>query len=315
MQIRGKATKVVNTKISGNDLVTYYLGYDIDDVGEMKYRLAEFVKLIINLIPEFAFGHHQGLETPNDELVGKLSEAAKAIYKIKEFKEIGDLYLNGEYLDDEIEIDKKYLKRGEFGELILHFLLKNFHNTIPLISKVYFKDSFGHAVHGFDSVHINEVDQTLWLGESKLYTDGKKGLTALIEDMNEHFNRDYLNDEFTIISNRVKDSNYKEGKSEYWLNLLDSSTKLSEQLKHIVVPLICTYSCTIFDKYSDEEDEKFLEEYEREILNLKKHFDEKYNHPFKERLKVVVILFPVQSKNELVKALHKKLILMQKLGE
>lgn len=315
LNIAGKASKIVHTKIQDNDLYTYYLGFDIDDEGIMNYRLKDFVKLIINIIPEFAFGYHQGKETPNDELLTKVYEAAKAIYKIKEFKEVGDMYLSDQFLEDDIEIDKKYLKRGEFGELILHFLLKNFHNTIPLISKVYFKDSYGHAVHGFDSVHINEDDRTLWLGESKLYTDGKKGLTALIQDINEHFNRDYLNDEFTIISNRIKDSKHLEEKANMWLDLLDSSNKLADQLKQIVVPLICTYSCTIFEEFSNEEDEEFIKRYDKEIQSMKRHFDDNFKHPLKDRLKIVVVLFPVQSKNQLIKNLHKKLILMQKLGE
>lgn len=41
-----------------------------------------------------------------------------------------------------IELEKMPFKnRGEFGEIILHFLLRDFKNTIPLVSKVYFKDS------------------------------------------------------------------------------------------------------------------------------------------------------------------------------
>lgn len=309
-----RASKILNTKIMDSDLVTYNIGYDLNDNGEMVYRLNEFISFIINIIPEFAFGFHQGTSTANDEIVTKLYQAAKSIYKIKEFREASDLYLSGQDLDDDIEIDKKYLKRGEFGEVILHFILKNFHGTVPLISKVYFKDSYGHAVHGFDSVHINEQNRTLWLGESKLYTDGKKGLSALIEDLKEHFKRDYINDEFTIISNRLKDTEPNE-RVDYWLSLLDTTTKLSDQLSQIVIPLICTYSCELFNQYSDESDEEFVKAYESEILKLKKYFDDKYDHPLKNHLNIMVILFPVRSKVDLIKGLHKKLVFMQNLGE
>lgn len=315
MNIKEKAAKVINTKINGDDLVSYYVGFDLNDAGEMEYRIKEFVNLIINIIPEFAFGYHQGTKTDNTELITKVSEAARAIYKIKEFREVSDLYLADGSLEDDIEVEKKYLKRGEFGELILHFLLKNFHGTVPLISKVYFKDSYGHTVHGFDSVHVHDESKTLWLGESKLYTDGKKGLSALIEDIKEHFNRDYLNDEFSIISKRVKDSEHLEDDAKTWLNLLDSSTKLAEKLNKIVVPLICTYSCDLFDRHSDEKDEDFLKEYEQEVEKLKKHFDDNYHHPWKQNLQIIVILFPVQSKNKLIKKLHEKLVFMQKLGD
>lgn len=309
-----RASKILNTRIMENDLVTYYIGYDLNDDGEMVYRLNEFISYLINIIPEFAFGFHQGTKTFNDEIVNKIYQAAKSIYKIKEFREVSELYLTGQELEDDIEIDKKYLKRGEFGEIILHFILKNFHGTVPLISKVYFKDSYGHAVHGFDSVHINELDRTLWLGESKLYTDGKKGLLALIEDLKEHFKRDYLNDEFTIISNRLKDTEPNE-KVDYWLSLLDSTTKLADQLNQIVIPLICTYSCDLFNQHSDERNDDFIQAYENEIKKLKKYFDDNYNHPLKGHLNIIVILFPVKSKVDLVKGLHKKLVIMQNLGE
>ncbi|KZE63724.1 hypothetical protein AWM68_11445 [Fictibacillus phosphorivorans] len=314
MNTVARASKILNTRIMENDLVTYYIGYDLNDDGEMVYRLNEFVSYLINIIPEFAFGFHQGTKTSNDEIVNKIYQAAKSIYKIKEFREVSDLYLTGQELEDDIEIDKKYLKRGEFGEIILHFILKNFHGTVPLISKVYFKDSYGHAVHGFDSVHINEIDRTLWLGESKLYTDGKKGLLALIEDLKEHFKRDYLNDEFTIISNRLKDTETNE-KVDYWLSLLDTTTKLADQLNQIVIPLICTYSCDLFNQHSDESNDNFIQAYENEIKKLKKYFDDNYDHPLKSHLNIIVILFPVKSKVDLVKGLHKKLVIMQNLGE
>lgn len=309
-----RASKILNTRIMESDLVTYYIGYDLNDDGEMVYRLNEFISYLINIIPEFAFGFHQGTTTSNDEIVNKIYQAAKSIYKIKEFREVSDLYLTGQELEDDIEIDKKYLKRGEFGEIILHFILKHFHGTVPLISKVYFKDSYGHAVHGFDSIHINELDRTLWLGESKLYTDGKKGMLALIEDLKEHFKRDYLNDEFTIISNRLKDTEPNE-KVDYWLSLLDTTTKLADQLNQIVIPLICTYSCDLFNQYSDERDDNFIQAYEDEIKKLKKYFEDNYDHPLKNHLNIIVILFPVKSKVDLVKGLHKKLVIMQNLGE
>ncbi|WP_330558188.1 Hachiman antiphage defense system protein HamA [Acutalibacter sp. 1XD8-33] len=52
-------------------------------------------------------------------------------------------------LDNEKSVEEEIKKlggsrRGEFGELILHLLLRDFKNTIPLISKVYFKDSIGN---------------------------------------------------------------------------------------------------------------------------------------------------------------------------
>ena len=76
-------------------------------------------------------------------------------------------------------------------------LLRDFYDSLPLLSKIYFKDSDGHTVHGFDAVHIapdiNDKSKfSLWLGESKLYTNGKAGVKALTKDIEEHFNIKYL---------------------------------------------------------------------------------------------------------------------------
>lgn len=47
--------------------------------------------------------------------------------------------------------------KKEFIELLLHLLLREYKHTIPLISKVYFKDSAGVPAHGFDAVHITPM--------------------------------------------------------------------------------------------------------------------------------------------------------------
>lgn len=52
--------------------------------------------------------------------------------------------------------------------LVLHMFLKEFKNTIPLISKMYFKDSFSQEAKGFDAVHVSQDSLTLWLGETNV---------------------------------------------------------------------------------------------------------------------------------------------------
>src|SRR5690606_10364870 len=192
----------------------------------------------------------------------KLVEAAQAIYKIDSFQKAKDIYLNNGSITD--DVDDKSLRRGEFGELILHLLLRDFHNTIPLLSNVYFKDSFGHTVHGFDAVHIEPTTKTLWLGESKLYTQGKAGIKALIKDIEEHIKSDYLESEFLIISKKLKHfDNIPE--KDYWLDLMSKSTKLIDQITAINIPLLCTYNCDLFRNHSDENSQLFVDEYIKEM--------------------------------------------------
>ena len=305
--------KVIKQRISECNWSTYLVGFDLKDDGTKEYRLNSLIKILTDVIPEFAFGFHDGTETKNTELVSKVSEAAKAIYKIDEFQKVKDIYLNGEYIEDD-DLANKYLRRGEFGELILHLILRDFYSTIPLLSKIFFKDSYGHTVHGFDAVHIEPTSRTLWLGESKLYEDGKKGVKALIQDIKEHILRDYLNDEFALVSKKIKlFDNIPE--KEYWLDILGDSNTLSEQLNSITIPLLCTYSSNNFIKHNDETTQEFIADYEREVKELKRYFDDNNDHPLKTHINIILILFPVKCKNELIKKLHYKLSLLQKLGE
>lgn len=306
------ASKVITQSINETDLSTYFVGFDLAESGCNEYRWKSLIQLLIKVIPEFSFGFHHGEETNNTEVVQMVCESANAIYKIDEFKKVKDIYDKGECIPD--DVSDKYLRRGEFGELILHLLLRDYYNTIPMISKIYFKDSYGHTVHGFDAVHIQPDNKSLWLGESKLYQDGKKGIKALIEDIKEHFCQDYLNNEFSIVSKKLKFVDSIPQK-DYWLDLLDNSTKLSDQLTSITIPLLCTYTSDNFSKFNNEELDDFIEAYEKEMRELKAYFDSKYQHNWKTNLNVVLLLFPVKCKKELVRRLHGKLSLMQQIGE
>lgn len=304
--------KIITHKINEAELSTFLVGFDLNDDGTTFYRIKPLIEKLSQVIYEFAFGFHNGDKTDNTEVLPKLIEAAQSIYKIDSFQKVKDIYTNNGSITD--DVDDKFLRRGEFGELILHLLLRDFHNTIPLLSKVYFKDSFGHTVHGFDAVHIEPESKTLWLGESKLYTNGKTGIKALIKDIDEHFKSDYLNSEFLIVSKKLKHfDNIPE--KDFWLDLMSKSTKLIDKLNSITIPLLCTYNCELFSKHSDEENKAFIEEYMSEMSELKKYFDDNNNHPLKTKLNIILILFPVQNKVELVKGLHNKLSLIQQLGE
>lgn len=308
------ATKqVIKQSINNADLYAYLVGFDIGNDGKMHYRIDDLVKILVNSIPDFAFGCHSGNSTQNEEIVKFLCEAAKAIYSIDAFKEAKEIYVNqcNEINDD---IEDKYLKRGEFGELILHLLLKHYHDTIPLISKIYFRDSFGTAVHGFDAVHIQPSTKTLWLGESKLYTDGKQGIKALINDIKAHFVADYLNSEFAIVSRKIKLFDNIPERDE-WVNFLQESTSLKDKIRQINIPLLCTYTSENFTNFQDETLPEFIAEYTKEIQSMKQYFDANNDHVLKNQLNIILLLFPVKSKKELVKRLHKNLSIMQQLGE
>ncbi|NKQ38491.1 MAG: DUF1837 domain-containing protein [Methanosarcinales archaeon] len=301
--------KVINEKIGDSNLRTYFVDFELQDNGNYEYRWKALINLLQSALIEFAYGLHEGDKTSNSVIIDKLVDASRSIYKIKEYNEVRILYEKGKDIDD-LDLTKKYLKRGEFGELILHLLLRDFHKTIPLLSKIYFKDSYGHTIHGFDGVHIQPNNKSLWLGESKLYVDGKSGIKELVKDIKEHFKREYLQDEFNIISKKIKPYDDIPEK-KYWIDLMDQKTKLQNILNSITIPLICTYTSKNFDSYSIELEDNI----KKEIEELKNYFDLNNNHPLKTQLNIILLLFPVKCKNELVKRMHKKLFALQSLND
>jgi len=330
---------VITEHISNADFKAYFVGFDLN-----VFRYDHLVEYLLDVLVDFSFGYHTGILKSYDRK--KLVEAAKSIYKISDnserkiFEEAKKKYVDedSEYKDG---IADKYLKRGEFGEIILHLILRDFVKTVPLISKIHLKDSDGMAVHGFDAVHIgncieDSLKKSLFLGESKLYKDGKNGVKALIGDIEDHFKKDFLNREFVLIGkksnnfHKIEDYTDKNTKDEYeqflqeknfWFSELDKlqtgQGKMQDLFQSVTIPLLCTYTSKVFEDNTDETTEKFKTEYETEVNNLKSDFDEelkklKEKHkdsgePISTNLNIVLMLFPVPCKKELIKRLHVKL--------
>lgn len=329
---------VIHEQISEADLKAYVVGFDF---GE--YRYDDLTKVLMRAIVDFAFGFHTGiLEKYTDEV---LKEAAQSIYKIKDFSEVKWIYVDDDssISDEDLKNEKKYLKRGEFGELILHVLLRDFANTIPLLSKIYFKDTDGVTVHGFDSVHIgkdpnNGSKNSLYFGETKFYARendkaGADGIKDLVDDIKEHFRRDFLKREFSLIGKKkhaflpledYEDQNtierYKEffELKNYWYKTINDAEKgnipLEQFLDSVTIPLLCTYESSLLTKYNDVSNQSFIQEYEAQIKDLQKIFtstlaslEVELGEPIRTNLNIILLLFPIPSKKKLVKLLHEKL--------
>ena len=302
------AEKVIHERISKSDLRVYFVDFELQDDSTYAYRWKHLINLLQDSLVDFAYWLHEGEDTPNEKIISKLNDAARSIYKIKEFQEVKEIIESWWEIEDSVsdDIDKKYLKRWEFWELILHLLLRDFHWTIPLLSKIYFKDSYWHTVHGFDAVHIHPESRQLWLWESKLYVDGKRGIKELIKDIKEHFKRDYLQDEFSIITKKI--TPYESiPEKEHWLDLMHKNTKLEDCLSGITIPLLCTYSSGHFETYATDLESLI----QTEVEAMKTYFDAENDHPLKTKLNIILLLFPIKDKNELVRRMHKKLATLQ----
>jgi hypothetical protein len=302
---------VILLKIDEDDLNSFLVDMDIDDSGNPIYRLEDFTKAISNTIPEYVFAHYEDSSIPQNDAVEKLREAAHCIYKIKDFDLMRQWCLDGNQAAyDELK-KSGTAKRGEFGELLLHLILREFRHTIPLVSKVYFKDSTGVPAHGFDTVHISPNEKILWLGESKLYSNSKQGIGELVKDLNGHIKTDYLNEQFLIIKKNLENNSIPD--REKWIDIIANCHKLDEKLEMINIPMLCTYSHDIYRKFTDMNDQNAIAYHEIDVRGLKDYFDKQNNFPLKDRVNIILMLFPVNDKKELVVNLHKRLWHMQNI--
>lgn len=278
MTLPFESNLVLDQCISDARLRAYSVGFE-----QNEFRLQPLVDVIADVIPEFALGYHDGSTIPLAHLRKKLKEAAKRVYTTDNYK-----------------------KRGEFGELILHLLLRDYFGSTPLISKIYFKDADNKTVHGFDGVHVvmNEQEKSLWIGESKLYSDGKAGVKELAADVARHLERDYLRREFSLISTKLP-SSYPD--IEHWRNLLHEHQRLDKVLDSITIPVVCTYTSPIFTKHNDNTKE-YLGAFLAECKSLNDVFLTKH---VRTDVNVILLLLPVPDKQELVSKLDERLKHMQ----
>ena len=284
--------------------------WDLTDSGQYDYMENEFISKVMNYLPEYAMGYDAEKVSPI-EIVEYLRESAKSVIKIKRVKEIKH------YLDNDIPYDKWndevldiYNAKGIFSELILHFLLRDVKGTLPLISKIYFKDSISVEAHGFDAVHV--LGDKLWLGETKFYNDGKRGIKALIDDLNEHFKHDYLKEQFIIISRALVHNNEMR---EEWVNKLSTTNRLEDKLNMIYIPLLCIYEDQVAYDVIERLNATGKAEsiYFDHVVKMKEFFDKNNTFPNTEKVQPLLILLPVKSKDKIVSAMLSRIFNMQNI--
>lgn len=273
------SSRVIEEKIAETTFRAYHVGFD-----QNKFRLQPLVDIISDVIPEFALGYTNG-SIPITEIRRRLREAAIKLYTT----------------DD-------YSRRGEFGEVILHLLLRDFCGSYPLLSKINFKDSTNSTVKGFDGIHVvvNGTEKKLWLGESKLYTDGMAGIKALCQDLKHHLTEDYLRKEFLLISSKIPES---APERDHWIDLIHQNTSLDKIFNGICIPMVCTYSSSVFKSHTDNTNEYFAE-FEKECRSLHAEFEAS---KITTSVDVILMLLPVPDKAELTKSLHERLKNMQNI--
>ena len=210
-------------------------------------------------------------------------------------------------------------KKGVLGEIVLHMFLKEFKNTIPLISKMYFKDSFSQEAKGFDAVHVSQDSLTLWLGETKFYkawkTKGvvKGGIDELVEDLKKHITKDYLSEQYVIIK-RGLETQLEHPQREEWIEKLCRPILLKDVFQYIRIPLLCIYEDDIALDYLKAIDDAVKDAgIVSHTATLRDYYNSINTFPYREQVQTVLILMPIEAKKKLVKCMLEKIWHMQNI--
>lgn len=200
----------------------------------------------------------------------------------------------------------KYGKRGEFGELLLHALLRQTLNSEPAISKIYYKTSANDTVKGFDAVHVVENDEKLelWLGEVKFYKEAKSAIRDILKEIEAHIKIDYLRGEFILISGKI-DPNWPHASK--LKAMLSERKSLDTVFEEICIPALLTYESETISQHNLSS-ETFNEELEKEAEALYEYFIDRHL----PQVKIHLFLVPIADKQKLVNKLHAKLEGMQR---
>lgn len=252
------------------------------------WRSEQFANHIIEWLPEFALKHSELEEIGHHNALKIIRKAAKTVYQ-----------------------SEKYGKRGEFGEILLHIAMRQVFETLPAVSKIYYKTSPNETVKGFDAVHVvrNSDDLELWIGETKFYKDVKAAIRDVADEIVDHLETDYLESEFILIGNKI-DPAWPEAEELH--TLLSSNASLDDVFKKVCIPVLITYESDV-TKNATETSDSYISKLKQEVLaeytNLRGRLSKKYTDRFKEDLPVTVHVFfvPLASKDELITKLDLKL--------
>jgi hypothetical protein len=255
-------------------LTAWCAGYELGD-----WRSKQLAKHMLRWLPEFALKYSEwsGLDAHNAvELTGK---AAASIY-----------------------LSDKYKKRGEFGEILLHAMIRQRFKSVPAISKYFYKDSNNDTVKGFDAVHVVSEgdDWELWLGEVKFYNNINKAVSDVVDELKDHMERDYLRGEFVAIVNKI-DNAWPQ--AEKLRQLLHENTSLDDVFRCVCVPVLLTYDSNVVGNHSSVCKE-YQADFEEEVLKYRDCFASK---DLPTNVTVRLFLLPLKQKALLVQQMDEAL--------
>jgi len=203
---------------------------------------------------------------------------------------------------------EKYQIRGEFGEIILHALMRDVFKSVPAIKKIYFQDGSNEVIKGFDAVHVvwNEDQLELWLGESKFYDNVHRAIRDVILELEKHLKADYLKREFAAITNKLDRAWPHSARLKL---LLREETSLDDVFACVRIPVLLTYDSKVVGEHNAQSAE-YEAAFCAEINRFNTRFSERLSELQRRQgfdARVHLFLIPLKAKKELLEHLHRRL--------
>lgn len=257
-----------------------------------QWRSDQLADHMMEWLPEFALNYSELQDIGHSNALRMIKKAARIVYQTE-----------------------KYGRRGEFGELLLHIAIRQIYETLPAVSKIYYKSGVNDTVKGFDAVHVVRAGDglELWVGETKFYKTLSKAIYDVSKEIVDHLETDYLKSEFILIKNKV-DLSWPE--AEGLNELLHENKSLDDVFKRICIPILLTYNSVVVNASGQSDDDyksKIEEELRAAYSNLRDKISSQYKEKFSEdfAITVHVILVPLKEKQQLIEALDKRLKALQ----
>lgn len=255
-----------------------------------KWRAAQLADHTMDWLPEFSLTASEWQSMNHANARQLIRRAAQQVYTSRKFK-----------------------NRGEFGELLLHIVLRQVHDSIPAISKIYYKTSNNETVKGFDSVHVvgSPDNMELWLGEAKFYSNINRAIRDVMAELETHLGIDYLRSEFNLITGKIDNSIPH---ADQLRKLLSPNTSLDEVFQRVCIPVLLTYDseCVAGHKACTKDYEHAFE------AEVKKHYagfltslNAKAGIP--KDIAIHLFLLPLAEKAKLIAAFDEKLKAWQQI--
>jgi hypothetical protein len=255
-------------------LVGVCAGYELNE-----WRCNQLASHLIEWLPEFALTESEREAIRSHNAIARVAQAARAIYT-----------------------SDKWQRRGEPGELLLHAIIRQVFETVPAISKYYFKDSANNTIKGFDAVHVvaSDTELQLWLGEVKFYDEIGRAIRDVVVELQAHTQRNYLRGEFASINNKIDENGRYAARLK---KLLHRNTSLDEIFDAVCIPVLLTYDSPTIGGFTAVTAD-FQRAFEKEVLSHRDNFAAK---ALPTNLKIHLFLLPLKSKAELMQRFDEKL--------